>query len=183
MKPRTVLLILFLVLILVFAAVNWGEFTRPTSLSLVFTTVQAPLGLIMLGLTILLTAMFVAYALYLQTSMLLESRRHGKEMHAQRELAEHAESSRIAELRNLMMNDMMKMEMRTDALESATMERLDRMEKHLLSAFEENGNSVAASIGELDDRIVRQNHASPRSDLTTVSGTHTDQADPSLPPR
>lgn len=160
MKTRTVLLIVFLMLILIFAAVNWAEFTRPAELSLLVTTVQAPLGLVMLGLTVLLTGVFIAYALYLQTSMLLEARRHTKELHIQRELADHAEVSRITEMRNLMTAEMRNLMERSEDAQRATLDRIERLERHLMSAFEESGNSVAATIGELDDRIVRQSGTS-----------------------
>lgn len=156
MKTRTILLIVFLLLIVLFAAVNWAEFTRPAELSLLVATIQAPLGVVMLGLTIVLTGVFIAYALYLQTTMLLEARRHTRELQTQRELADHAEVSRITELRNLMTAEMRNLMERSEDAERATMERLERLERHLVNAFEESGNSVAATIGELDDRIVRQ---------------------------
>lgn len=63
-----------------FAAINWGAFTTPTTLSLLFGFVQAPLGLIMLGLTALLTFVFLLFAVFLQTSALLDIRRREREL-------------------------------------------------------------------------------------------------------
>jgi len=99
MPLRTVLLLIVLAAIALFAALNWSAFLAPTTLSLGFAQVQAPLGLIMLGLIALLTALFLGYLVYLQTTVLLESRRHAKELQAQRELADQAEASRFTELR------------------------------------------------------------------------------------
>lgn len=99
MPLRTVVLLIVLALVASFAALNWSAFLAPTTLSLGFAQVQAPLGLIMLGLIAVLTALFLGYLVYLQSTVLLESRRHAKELQAQRELADQAEASRFTELR------------------------------------------------------------------------------------
>jgi len=99
MPLRTVLLLVLLIAIALFAALNWSAFLTPTTLSLGVTQVQAPLGLIMLGLIAVITTLFLAYLVYLQTTVLMESRRHAKELQAQRELADQAEASRFTDLR------------------------------------------------------------------------------------
>jgi predicted deacetylase len=99
MPLRTVLLLVLLLAVALFAALNWSAFLAPTTLSLGVTEVQAPLGLILLGLIAFITALFLAYLVYLQTTVLMESRRHAKELQVQRELADQAEASRFTELR------------------------------------------------------------------------------------
>jgi uncharacterized integral membrane protein len=99
MPLRTLLLLLIVAAIVVFVAVNWTAFTTPTSLSLVFGTVEAPLGLVMLAITGALALVFLAYAFWLQAGVLRESRRMARELAAQRELAQAAEASRLTELR------------------------------------------------------------------------------------
>jgi uncharacterized integral membrane protein len=155
MSIRTLLLLLVLGLITVFAAANWNSILTPTSLSLLFTTIQAPLGLLMLGFTALLTVMFLLFIAYLQATLLIDTRRHTREMLAQRELAEQAEASRFTELRNLMEAEMSKL--REQATESKTVmgARLDQLERDLRSAVEEAGNSLASYIGEFEDRLDR----------------------------
>ncbi len=102
MGLRTGVLLVVVLLIAALAALNWGRWSRPPLMSMGFMQVTAPLGLIMLGLTALLGIFFVAYVVYLQTSVLLETRRHTKEMQAQRDLADRAEASRFTELRNFL---------------------------------------------------------------------------------
>ena len=68
MQVPTVLLLVVLITIALFAAINWSAFIAPVPLSLVVTTTQAPLGLIMLGLMALLTVLFLMFVVYLQTS-------------------------------------------------------------------------------------------------------------------
>src|SRR6266853_680942 len=68
MRARTLVLLVILIAIGIFAAVNWKAIVAPTTLSLVVADVQAPLGLIMLGITVLLTVLFLLFLVYLQTS-------------------------------------------------------------------------------------------------------------------
>jgi uncharacterized integral membrane protein len=156
MRIRTLLLLLILVAVVLFAAVNWSAFTTPTTLSLLVTTVEAPLGAIMLGLVAILTVLFVLYASYLQTSAFLEARQHGKEIQAQRKLADQAEASRIADLQNLLTSSLMKLEQQALEARAASAARLDRLEDELRQAISQEGATMSAYIGELEDRLERQ---------------------------
>lgn len=138
-------LVFFLVLVLVglFALINWPAFSALTTLSLGFTTVEAPLGLIMLGFIVFLCVLFTVWVISLQAASLMESRRQTKELQAQRDLADKAEASRFTELR------------------TELMARLDRLQTDSRTAIEQNANSVAAQIGELEDRLERERLLSP----------------------
>ena len=109
MKLSTLLLLLILTAIAAFTALNWHVFITPTELSLGFTTAQIPLGLVMLGLLAFLTSLFLGFVVYLQTSALLETRRHSRELQASRELADQAEASRFNELRNFLEVEVLKL--------------------------------------------------------------------------
>lgn len=100
MPIRNVALLVALAAVAVFAVLNWSVIMAPTTLSLGFAEVQAPLGLVLLGLIALLSVLFLVYAVYLQSSVLLEARRHARELQASRELADQAEASRFTELRD-----------------------------------------------------------------------------------
>jgi uncharacterized integral membrane protein len=153
MKMRTPLLLVLLFAVTLFAALNWEAFTAPATLSLLVTTVQAPLGMIMLGLVALLTLLFMLLAGYLQTAALLESRQHAKEIQAQRKLADQAEASRIAELQNLLTSSLMKLEQQSQQARAAAMARLDRLEQDLRTAIAQESAGLAAHIGELEDKL------------------------------
>ena len=109
MKLSTLLLLLILTAIAAFTALNWHVFITPTELSLGFTTAQIPLGLVMLGLLAFLTSLFLGFVVYLQTSALLETRRHSRELQASRELADQAEASRFNELRKFLEVELLKL--------------------------------------------------------------------------
>ena len=101
MNIRTFFLFLTIGLIALLAAFNWNALITPSDVSLGVTDVQAPLGVLLLALTGLLAVFFVAYVLRMQGTVLLEARRHAKEMQAQRDLADKAEASRFTELRGV----------------------------------------------------------------------------------
>lgn len=109
MRISTLLLLIILTAIAAFTALNWHVFITPTELSLGFTTAQIPLGLVMLGLLAFLTSLFLGFLVYLQTSALLETRRHSRELQASRELADQAEASRFNELRNFLEVELLKL--------------------------------------------------------------------------
>jgi uncharacterized integral membrane protein len=156
MPLRTILLLLVLIGIAVFAMLNWNEFTRPAALRLGWATVEAPLGLILLGLTALLSVVFLVFVTYLQTSLLIESRRQARELQAQRELAEQAEASRYHQLRGYIELELRKLADRGEEAQSRMSSRLDQMDRELRGIIEQSSNSLAAYIGELDDRFQRQ---------------------------
>ena len=150
MKARTALLTVIVLLIAFLATMNWHVLLQNTPVSLGFTTVEGPLGLIMLCLTAFLGILFVAYVLGLQGSVLLETRRHNKEMLAQRELADKAEASRFTELRTVL-------ELRHQEAQQQLLNRLDALENKLQSRVEESDNSTAAYLGQLEQQLRERN--------------------------
>ena len=160
MKVRTLLLLLVLLAIVIFTALNWTVITTPTTLSLLVATVEAPLGLIMLGLLLLLTGVFTIFTGYQQTSTLLEARQQTKALEAQRKLADQAEASRITELQNLLNSALLRLEQQSVESRQATAARLDRLEQDLRAAVAQEGTTLSAYIGQLEDRLDRHNQAS-----------------------
>ena len=153
MYLRTLLILTVLGLIAVFSALNWSAFIAPTTLSLGFASVEAPLGLILLGIVALLTLLFLVYITYLQSTVLLETRRHARELQLQRDLAEQAETSRFNQLRSVMETELEKLAGEMEQSKSLLLTRLEQIDRDLRAALEQTGNSLAAYIGELEDRF------------------------------
>jgi hypothetical protein len=156
MKLHTLFLLLVLAVIAAFAALNWSVFITPTDLSLGYTTVQMPLGLLMLGLLFFLTALFLVYVVYLQGSALLETRRQSRDLQANRELADRAEASRFTELRAFLEAELTKQSNLNAETKSSILARVDQLEHDLRSFVEQSGNTLAAYIGELEDRLEKR---------------------------
>ena len=150
MNIRSLTILLLLALLAIFAVVNWGTFISPTELSLVFTRVEAPLGLVMLGFTALLTVVFLGYVMFVQMSALSASRKHSEELRHQRELADKAEASRFTELRQYL-------EQELESVRQSQRESEGRLKDELAAG----ANSLAASIGELDERLERMSPTPP----------------------
>ena len=156
MHVRTIIISITILVIAALAALNWAALSAPASVSLGVASIEAPLGLIMLGLTTLLGAVFLAYVFYLHSSVMLEARRHNKEMTAQRELADKAEVSRFTELR-VFLEAQQQQELAAQKESAAALSaRLDQLEKALEARAEQSDNGIAAQIGELEDRLERR---------------------------
>lgn len=146
MHLRSIVLGVTVLAIAVLAALNWPTLAATSQVSLGIVVFEAPLGLIMLGLTGLLGIFFVAYVLSLQGSVLMETRRHTKEMQVQRELADKAEASRFTELRAFL-------DAQHQQAHATVMARLNELEARLAARATESDNSTAAYVGQLEHQL------------------------------
>ena len=138
-------------LIAFFGFMNWPVLNAPVPLWLGVTTITAPLGTVIL----VLFGIVVLMMLIEQTIALAETRRYGRDLNAQRKLADEAEASRFTELRTYVSGELARSEQRSVDTQSALIARLDQLERSLRTALEQQANSLQATIGELDDRIER----------------------------
>lgn len=155
MYLRTLLIVIVLGVIAVFAYLNWHVVVLPASLSLGFATVEAPLGLILLAVTATLTVLFLIYLVYLQSAALIESRRYARELQSQREIADNAEASRLKELRGFLELELQQRDNLAAETKVLILARLNEIERDLRATIEQSANSLAASIGEFEDRFER----------------------------
>ncbi|MFN9476426.1 LapA family protein [Acidovorax sp.] len=146
MQLRSIVLVLTTLAIAVLAVFNWAALSATVPVYLGVTTLEAPLGLLMLGLTGLLAIVGVVYVLSLQGSVLLETRRHTKELQAQRELADKAEASRFTELRAFL-------ETQHQQMHTALLARMDHLETRLAARAQESDNTTAAYVGQLEKHL------------------------------
>jgi hypothetical protein len=114
-----------------FVVLNWRVFAGPAKVNLLLTSAEVPVGVLMLLLFAL--ALLVLWIIVggWQGTLLLEFRRQAKELQAQRLLAESAEASRFTELGALIREEIAK----------------------LRTELQETEHSIAASLGEMDDRL------------------------------
>jgi DNA anti-recombination protein RmuC len=156
MKLRTLLLVLFILLVAGFVALNFAQILQPTALSFGFTEVQAPLGLVLLGMLALVLVVFLAALVYQQTTHMMEVRRVTREASEQRTLADKAEASRFTELRTFLQAEMQATAAREIDLAEKLHQKVDRLQAAMTEVIEQNGNGLSASLGELEDRLERQ---------------------------
>jgi hypothetical protein len=176
MRLRTIVLVLAIVLVAAFVALNVDEFMRVSVLSLGVTTIQVSLGLVMLVLLVVATLIFLGNTLYMQSSNLLETRRYARELNTQRELADKAEASRFTELRSYLEVQALAAQQREAAISTALGERFAAQQKALLARIEQTDNSLAAYMGQLEDRLERRtgNSVSGNGAVTPALGRERD---------
>ncbi|MDP1535131.1 MAG: LapA family protein [Rubrivivax sp.] len=129
MNLRTLLIALTLAALAGFAALNWPTFIAPTALNLGFADVQAPLGLVMLGVVGLVVGLFRVFSVYQLIGIIGDSRRSAKELKLHRELADKAEASRFVELRAFIDTELRRLDGQAGARDLGP--RIDRLEQQL----------------------------------------------------
>lgn len=164
MRFRTVLLIALILVIAGFVALNFEAILQPTSLNLGLAQIEAPLGLVMLGMVVAVMVIFLLALVFFQTGHLMEVRRITREAAEQRHLADKAEASRFTELREFLRNELLAVAVRDAELSDKLAQKMDQVQTALGETIEHTGNGLGASLGEMEDRFVRQFPTSSSSD-------------------
>lgn len=144
MRKRTIGGIAVFALAAVFLFLNWRVFAAPVSLSFFFGRLDIPIGLVMLAVFLVMGATFGIFMGLWQNSFLREYRRQTKELESQRALADRAEASRFTELSALIRNEL-----------AALDQKLKTSLEELGTEVRDTENAIAATLGEMDDRIRR----------------------------
>ena len=148
-------LILAFALLLLLVTLNWTTFVAPSALSLGFTQVSAPLGMVMLVFTAAISALFVIYIVFQQAGVIMDARRFAKEGKVQRELADRAEASRYTELRTLLEGELRRIEAQGAASTRELGARMEQSERSLQDKLVEATRTTAAYLGEIEDKLDR----------------------------
>ena len=150
MRFRTLLVIIAAGMACAFFIINWQIFATSARFSLIFTSFETPVGVAMLGVFSILILALTVYVGIWRSSLLVEYRRLAKELQSQRALADNAEASRFTEMGALMHNEIANL---------AT--RLETTLDGLREEFRNTENSIAATLGEMDDRLQRSTQTLP----------------------
>ena len=160
-RACTLTLILMIVLLGAFAALNWAAITGLSTLNLGYAEVTAPLGLVLLGFTAAIVGLFVVYIVLLQAGVILEVRRLTKALTAQSALADTAEASRMTALQAALAGELRKLEAQATVFNLELGARLDRSERDVQQKLVEATGTFSAYLGEIDgklDRMAGQHH-------------------------
>ena len=131
MRFRSLLVLVASGLAALFVVLNWRVFAASAKLNLLLTSAEVPVGVVMLLLFALaLLVLWIILGRW-QGTLLTEFRRQAQELRAQRLLAENAEASRFTELGARIREEIAK----------------------LRTELQETEHSIAATLGEMDDRL------------------------------
>lgn len=175
MRSRAVILIVAILLIAGFAALNWGEIIRPTSVWFGPFVADAPLGAILLGMLAVAVVIFAVAAGAMRTQSLVESRHHFKALEAQRELADKAEASRFTDLRQHLDTQLRELRDR-DAIAATEFEKaMVQGQRELRAQLEQVNRTIAARLTELEHRLAPGLQSS-----SAIAATRADLPPPSV---
>ena len=74
MKIRTIFLLFVLILMAVFLVINWTALSTVTAVNLIYTEIQAPLGVLVVGGFAAVVFVLLVYMVWQQASVTLELR-------------------------------------------------------------------------------------------------------------
>ena len=150
MKPHSIALALVLFAVVLFAGVNWELFSREDTISVVFFSVRAPLGVIMLGIVGFVSLLYMVFVVRAEIFSLVEVRKKNRELEEARALAMNSEKSRVTEMQSMVAGRMDELGGELIALK----ERFGAVERRvgdIVRRFDEEGVFIVKNSGE-DDR-------------------------------
>lgn len=153
MRARLIVLIVAILLVAAFAALNWSEFVRPTPLSFGIFVMEASLGLILLAVLGVTLLAFIISSAHTQTVNLLDNRQHAKELQAQRDLADKAEASRFTELRTHLDAQMREIHQRETIAATELEKAVAQGQRELRSQLDQLNRTLATRLGEIESRV------------------------------
>ena len=168
LRSRAIILIVAILLIAGFAALNWAEIIRPSQVWFGPFLMDAPLGAILLGLLALAVVIFAVSAGALRTQSLVESRQHFKTLEAQRDLADRAEASRFTDLRQHLDAKLNELRERDTIAATEFEKSVVQSQRELRTQLEQINRTIAARLTELEHRLdSRLGHTPPTAAAVT----------------
>jgi hypothetical protein len=153
MRTRTIVLVVAILLVAGFAALNWTEIVRPSPLMFGPVVADAPLGLILLALLGLTLILFLASSIAMRTQSLMDYRQNQKTLEAQRDLADKAEASRFVDLRQHLDTHLKEMRER-DAIAASEFDKaMLQSRREVQTQMEQMNRMISARLNEIEQRL------------------------------
>lgn len=153
MRSRFVILVVAILLVAGFAALNWSEIVRPSTLLFGPFLMDAPLGAILLGLLALTLVAFLLATAHMRTQSLLETRHHYKTLEAQRELADKAEASRFTDLRQHLDHQLSQLRDRDNIAVGEFQKSVVDSQREMRNQLEQINRTIASRLNEIEHRL------------------------------
>ena len=170
MKIRTIFLLFVLILMAVFLVINWTALSTVTAVNLIYTEIQAPLGVLVVGGFAAVVFVLLVYMVWQQASVTLELRAAYKEARNARTVADDAEKSRFAESNRILLERIEKLEALMTARSDETLtavrqeavrQEAVRAEERYKALFDDQKRAqgeltaqVQTQIGAMEKRVV-----------------------------
>jgi hypothetical protein len=153
MRARMLFLVLAILVVAGFTALNLTEFMRYSPLNFGTRVIEAPLGLIMLAaLAVVLLVFLISSAMH-ESRFLIESNRHAKSLQAQRDLAEKAEASRFTDLRQQLDTHLRENRQRDNIAATEFEKTMMQSQRELRSQLDLINRTLDGRLTELESRL------------------------------
>jgi hypothetical protein len=161
MPTRLIFLLAGLGLVAVFFLINWNALAAPIPIHLFVFSIAVPALAIILG-SIFAAGVFGAiYVGIWRRRLLLDFRRQESELHTHRSLANDAETSRFTQLQESINLQFTQLN-----------QRVSQAVEELRGELRDHEGSLAAALGEMDDRLQRESAASIQIAAAAADDTH-----------
>ncbi len=165
---------LVLILRAVFLVINWTALSTVTAVNLIYTEIQAPLGVLVVGGFAAVVFVLLIYMVWQQASVTLELRAAYKEARNARTVADDAEKSRFAESNRILLERIEKLEAlmtaRSDETLTAVRQEAARSEERYQALIDDQKRAqgeltaqVQTQIGAMEKRVVETHPAAVSS--------------------
>ena len=153
MRTRSILLVVAILLVAGFAALNWAEIVRPSPLLFGPVVMDAPLGAILMGLLAITLILFLASSVAMRTQSLIDYRHQQKTLEQQRALAEKAEASRYEDLRTRLDEHLRNIGERDTIAATEYDKSMLQTRRELQAQIEQMGRMLSARLNEMEHRL------------------------------
>lgn len=153
MRARLVFVVVAILLLAGFVALNVPEFLRTTPLSFGWQVMEAPLGLIMLTILGITLLAFLVSSVTLHSRYAIDAHRHARELQAQRDLADKAEASRFTDLRQ-QLDTHLRDNRQREAIAATEFEKsMVLSQRELRNQLEVINRTLDTRLGEFEGRL------------------------------
>ncbi len=153
MRARLIFIVVAILLVAGFAALNWSEFNHPAPLSFGILMMEAPLGVVLLTLLGITLAVFLVSSAAQESRHVLEHRRSARALETQRDLADKAEASRFTDLRQHMDTHLRDNRQREVIVATEFEKSVTQSQREMRLQLEQMNHMLATRLDELTGRI------------------------------
>ena len=152
MRARLFFILLAIVLVGGFAALNWPEVMRTSRLNFGLLFTEASLGGILLGALALTLLVFLVSSAIQESRSLIAWNRHSRALEAQRDLADRAEASRFTDLRQHIDTTLRETRQREAVATSEFEKSMMQSQREMRAQLEQMNRMLSARLSDVDSR-------------------------------
>jgi biopolymer transport protein ExbB/TolQ len=153
MRARLLFLVIAILAVAGFAALNWSEVMRTTPLNFGIFVMDAAMGAILLTLLAIGLMAWLLSSTVLRSRMLITENRYTRDLQHQRDLADKAEASRFTELRQYLDSHFRENRQRDAVVTTEFEKTMLQSQRDLRAQMEQMSRALDTRLGQLESRF------------------------------